>query len=225
MTNTTQEWFCGHCGVLCSRKTVRGQKPKWCSQACRWQAEKRRFEAVSLSRCEECGELFRPSDRRVRLCSKVCVSTERIKLHPPRVLTPKPPADRRSPLRRAWEEQDWPGVVEELKARSARVDDCWEWQGSIKRGYPRVNIAGRYVGAHRIAACAAAGRYLGEEHAHHSCANTVCVNPDHVIPASASINTAEMKARQGYMARISELECALREVAPDHPALGVLPVF
>ena len=37
---------------------------------------------------------------------------------------------------------------------------------------------------------------------------------------TAAENVAEMRARRSYLARIQELEDALREVAPDHEILN-----
>ncbi|GAA1103551.1 hypothetical protein GCM10009650_02890 [Nesterenkonia jeotgali] len=53
----------------------------------------------------------------------------------------------------------------------------------------------------------------------------MCVNPEHVVPATAATNIAEMKARNSYIARIEELENALRELSPRHPKLGMLAIY
>jgi len=66
------------------------------------------------------------------------------------------------------------------------------------------------------------GRYmadrLGKDHAHHACGNRVCVNPDHLVPASVRENVGEMQQRSYYVA----VEARLRELAPDDPVLNRL---
>lgn len=206
---------------------MRGQKPKWCSNACRWQAEKIRLDGMLLKQCVECGTVFTPGDRRTQTCSRACTGAMVRTSRPPKPKPkPRPAVDMRSPLRKAWDDNDWDGMKEALKARSIRVDDCWEWAGQIdSKGYPGVKIGKLRIGAHRLSAMVGARRHLGSEAAHHTCANPVCVNPDHVIPASAIDNTLEMRARLGYEARIRELENALSAADPSNPALGVLPVY
>lgn len=60
---------------------------------------------------------------------------------------------------------------------------------------------------------------LGSQAAHHMCANSTCVNPDHLQPVSHNENTAEMMQRQYYVARIRELEDALASLSPEHVLL------
>ena len=134
--------------------------------------------------------------------------------------------DQRSPLTKAYDEKDSEAVVAAIKAGTTRVDDCWEWNRSIDTsGYPRAKVGGKRVAVHRLVVEAYYGRPLGSQQAHHTCANTKCVNPEHVVPVTAAENIAEMKARQSYLARIGELEAALAEVAPDHTLLQVLELF
>ena len=47
-----------------------------------------------------------------------------------------------------------------------------------------------------------------------------CVNPQHLQPVTNAANAAEMAARQGYVARIAELEAALAALDPRHPLLN-----
>ena len=60
-------------------------------------------------------------------------------------------------------------------------------------------------------------------HAHHKCANTACVNPNHLEPATAAENSLEMLARNSYLARIAELEGVIAELAPGHEVLTRVP--
>ena len=112
----------------------------------------------------------------------------------------------------------------------ATVDgDCWEWPLIGHRGYP--NLGTKWFGLHRLvlnckgggkAVLNDKGRYmadrLGKDHAHHACGNRVCVNPDHLVPASAAANSVEMHQRRYYVT----VEAALRKLKPNHPVLNRL---
>lgn len=132
----------------------------------------------------------------------------------------------RSPIRKAYEDRDYEGLLTAIKSDTKAVDDCWEWQRSLDSyRYPVVKLGRKKVYVHRLSVEAFRGGPLGSQQAHHTCANPPCVNPEHVIPVTAAENMVEMKARHSYLARIRELEDALAEVAPDHPALGVLELY
>jgi hypothetical protein len=99
---------------------------------------------------------------------------------------------------------------------------CWEWK--TKQGaYPTYDINGKNIRVHRLVLEAKFdGIPLGSQHAHHVCANTMCVNPDHLQPVTHRENVAEMMARQSLLARIRDLEQRLEEVAPGDPLLSVI---
>ena len=65
---------------------------------------------------------------------------------------------------------------------------------------------------------------LGSQAAHHICANTKCVNPEHLQPVTHRDNIAEMLARHSYLKRIAELEEAIKELAPNHEVLNRVPI-
>lgn len=210
----TETWNCKNCGRACERPRARGTKPKWCSQRCADLGKKGR-----RATCAHCGREYLGLG--ARYCSPRCVGGARRK--PPR---PKQaPVDRRTPLRIAYETQDWASLLREMKGRTmTNPDGCWIWQGRMSKGYPEVIIGGRYMQAHRVTLEARMGAPLGSQPAHHVCAQTTCVNPDHLIPVTHAENIVEMLSRNAYLARIRELEAALEDVAPSHPALGVLPL-
>ncbi|RIS38520.1 hypothetical protein D2E60_21575 [Mycobacteroides abscessus] len=143
----------------------------------------------------------------------------------PRTL-PKPPSDTRGPLRRAYEDKDHAGVIAAIKSMVS-VDDvteCWNWSRRINDGYPVQRIGSKSVAMHRLALESSLMKPLGSQAAHHICANSRCVNPDHLQPVTHRENLAEMLARKAYVSRIRELEDALAELAPDHPLLSVVAV-
>lgn len=127
-----------------------------------------------------------------------------------------------SPLRYAHEHGDNAGIIDALKDGSTITPSgCWEWKRIDKDGYAR-GIVGNGVsrGLHRVALEAKYEAPLGEQAAHHMCANTKCVNPDHLQPVTYRENTAEMLARNSYLKRIAELEAAIRGMNPNHEVLN-----
>ena len=135
--------------------------------------------------------------------------------------------DQRSDLRAGYEDGDYCRFLRGLRVKSTvSANGCWEWQGKLNRnkatssGYPTIAFAGRSMQVHRLVIEAREGKPLGVLAAHHMCANSACVNPDHLQPVTQRENVAEMLARTSLEARIQELEAALRAAAPNHPALN-----
>lgn len=134
----------------------------------------------------------------------------------------------RSPLRVAIEDGDQAGLIDALFALADLTENgCWQWPRAAKDGYPIYQMAlkdgrTRSYRLHRLALEAAMKKPLGIQAAHHRCANSRCVNPDHLQPISFRENTAEMMQRNYYIERIRELEMALASVDPDHPKLMVV---
>lgn len=216
-------WDCQTCGKLCERKPTKGQRPKYCSQRCSDLANKGK-----PGTCAHCGAAY--FGHGLRYCSKACDDAFRAAARPVKQLRPikhpRPRVDQRRPLRVAYEAQDWPTVLSEMRQWvSVNLDGCWIWQRRIKDGYPVVIIGDRHLQAHRVTLEASLDGPLGSQPAHHICAETRCVNPDHLVPVTHAQNVAEMLARNAYRKRIAELEAALVDVAPTHPLLSVLPLY
>jgi len=114
-------------------------------------------------------------------------------------------------------------AIEEKSTKSG--SGCWEWSGRISDGYPVQRIGGKTYFVHRLSLEAKMSAPLGSQAAHHMCANSKCVNPEHLQPVTHRENVAEMLARHSYLDRIAELEAALAEVCPQHPILQVIPVM
>lgn len=131
----------------------------------------------------------------------------------------------RSPMRAAYEDGDHASMLAAIKSHSdMSPSGCWEWNRSLKDGYPVVLFGKRWKQVHRLSIEAATGKELGKQAAHHKCANTKCVNPDHLQPVTHRENTAEMLERSYYVARIHELEAALRQAEPRHPLLNQISI-
>ena len=152
--------------------------------------------------CVRCGRQFDPPNATRATCSEKCRQIPR------------------SPLRAAWDAgrlADWEAALKDRCEVTPK--GCWEWRGGLKGGYAVIKFGDRTVQVHRASLEMRLGRGLGTESAHHMCANTKCVNPQHLQPISHRENMAEMHERNYYRNRISELENALRSVAPNHEAL------
>lgn len=169
--------------------------------------------------CAWCGAVF-IGKRDVLLCSSACRGTAQA-LKGPEL----PPGWNDSRLRTLVGRGEWVRVMSQLLERTTRVGECMEWEGPSKRGYPNVDVNGKRVFVHRLMLQAKHdGKPLGVLHGHHVCANSMCINPDHLQPATAAENVGEMLARRSFVARIDELETALRELAPDHEVLNRVPI-
>ena len=190
-------------------------------------------------RCTTCGDPILKqvaNSRAARFCSLLCRDLHafertngdptraaregRARKYPPKPKTINAPKDLRSPLRRAVEACDYAATITAIQALTALTPDgCWIWQRQIRRGYAHTVIAGKLIPVHRLALEARLHAPLGTQAAHHTCATTQCVNPDHLQPVTATANTAEMLARTYMVDRIRTLEAALSALSPQHPAL------
>lgn len=184
--------------------------------------------------CDGCGKGFGSTRPGGKLCSDDCRTGPGAKMcalpshHPVRTLIREADRDHMllasqvhwSPLRRAYETGDHEGVIAQVRLRALQMPSgCWEWQRSSKDGYPVHNFGKRTVLVHRMVLESKHQASLGKQAAHHMCANTMCVNPDHLQPVTARENTAEMLARTYMESRITDLEAALAQHEPNHPLL------
>ena len=179
--------------------------------------------------CTSCGAVIvkHPSNTRRPFCDYACRDLYSIEHgigaygRTKKVREPKPPADLRGPLRRALEDGTGEDVIAVILLDcDVRPSGCWEWKRQLHHsGYATVGIAGRRVQVHRLALEARLGAPLGKQQAHHICANSFCVNPDHLQPVTQHDNKAEMMARGYLESRIRDLESALAIHAPEHPLL------
>lgn len=118
-------------------------------------------------------------------------------------------------------ENDRAAVMRRIRSRVRQSDSgCWEWKGQLEDGYPVMVVAGKRIRIHRLVLEMKHGARLGRQAAHHMCANTMCVNPQHLQPVTHRENVAEMLARRAYESRIAELESALRLIDPSNEILN-----
>ncbi len=235
------EWFCATCGTHCTRLPTKGQTPKYCADCSNGK------QSLKAKTCAHCRKTFKASTtatKHCEACSKIqvwkavetqwkqcdwCLSLhDTMLLHCSKACKRRAAADRaksnRGPLRAAVEDGNHDAVISIIKGDvQINSDGCWIWTRKMKRGYPIAN-AGRMVLVHRIVLEAKHGKRLGSQAAHHICANTLCVNPDHLQPVTHRDNIAEMLARHSYLNYIAELREVVAELAPDHPILAVIEV-
>lgn len=212
----TVETLCAKCGAQFLGRG--GTEPKYCSRTCSasvavWCPKPPRPKATPTRRpCEWCAGLHTKAGK---YCSMSC-STASARAAGELL---------RSPLRIAVDSKDHVTVISEIRLRSTiTATGCWEWNGRSSGGYPLIRIGKRHVQVHRLALEAKHQAPLGSQAAHHMCANSRCVNPEHLQPVTHRDNVAEMLARRAYLSRIAELEHALRQLQPEHPLLGHVEV-
>lgn len=190
--------------------------------------------------CQHCGSTFN-AGRKQAYCSATCQRTAAsnspvriasLKNRPKKTPTPRMSEAeltemyraKRSAIRAAYEDQNWEALTLAIRARSTETPlGCWEWGGRLSGGYPVINMAKRMMLVHRISLEAKHQASLGEMLSHHTCANSKCVNPMHLQPATHAENVGEMKARVSYERRITALEEALYLLDPSNPLLAQIP--
>ena len=166
-------------------------------------------------KCANCKGSYLASINGSKCCSRECTDEYMRRLA----------LESRSPLRKAYEDGTPEQVLDILKELSTITEGgCWEWRRLDRSGYPRVGIGKKDFLGHRLSLEMKYNAPLGSQAAHHICANTKCINPEHLQPVTHRENTAEMMARRAYVDRIAELEEAIKELAPDHEVLNRVPI-
>lgn len=213
-----------YCGEPCSRK-AQAARIKICSVndcgtksryhgMCEKHAHKEyRHKIVGIGACEWCTKTFEKTRLNHRFCTKSCGSYWVRKNKPPK-------RTRATELSLALDTGDDAQILAAIRARvEIAPSGCWTWPVLTQHGYPTCSHRGIRLSVHRVALEAFRGAKLGNMQAHHICANTACVNPAHLEPATRRENVSEMLERRGLKLRISMLEKALIDLSPDHPLL------
>lgn len=192
----------------------------YCSRTCCARARQNNHHRI----CSVCGTRFLPpkvTGHRGRSRRSSCSDECRYKLNRPA-----------HPYRDAAETGDYNALLELLKRDSVprRIseyldDECWVWSGTRdSNGYAQAGI--NKASLIRTIVELRYGAKLGSQAAHHNCGcgSDGCVRPSHLVPATRSANTAEMRTRTALEARVKELQMALSEYDSTHPLLQLIPV-
>lgn len=215
-------YVCAYCDS--EFRTARTQKSesgrRFCSVDCSvsWNNEfaSDREQVIHDIECSRCGDSFEHvGGNAPKYCGSECRDDALADRY----------RDMRGLIRAAYEDGDTEEFIRLVGEKSSvDINGCWIWP-NIRDDYPRQKMGNKDVAMHRAVLEAKEGAPLGSQAAHHKCANSHCVNPDHLQPVTHRENAAEMLARKSLTARISELEAALEEFDPEHELLKVIPVM
>ena len=226
-----QAYTCAGCGIEYMTRRKLQREKGFCTRDCQrayiardeQSSAKRRQTMIDMGlaspveskECANCKRRFLGTAKGSKYCSSECSGEYMRKLA----------LESRSPLRKAYEDGTPKQVLDALKELSTITKDgCWEWRRLDKSGYTRVAIGKKDFLVHRLSLEMKHDAPLGSQAAHHICANTKCINPEHLQPVTHRENTAEMLARHSYLDRIAELEEAIKEIAPNHEVLDRVPL-
>lgn len=167
--------------------------------------------------CTACGETWETSRKDARYCSPRCRASVRAKPVQLTISLPQPIG-----LKQLFDGGRFDDAMASILARTVvRADGCRVIKGQEDVDYPQVRWGkGKRRTVHRLVLWAKIRGPIDSWQAHHACANAWCVEPAHIVPATAAENIAEMKARKTYEAEIAALREALTEHAPGHPLLS-----
>jgi hypothetical protein len=119
-----------------------------------------------------------------------------------------------TPIGMAWDIKAQPDKkLAELFSRTNKNGECLEYMANgIVKKYATVGWKGGSEGVHRIVYALHYGEDISGAQIHHSCANSACINPEHLQRASAANNTLDMLARKDYEAEIARLRLRIVEL-------------
>lgn len=75
---------------------------------------------------------------------------------------------------------------------------CWEWTGSLQRGYGQLTYKGKHYRAHRFSFWHFVEPIKPGLWVLHHCDNRLCVNPDHLYQGTPIDNRADMLNRSRW---------------------------
>ena len=220
-------YTCTGCGIEYTTRRKQQREKGFCTRDCQqlWMRTDEATQARKLQGYLEHVEKLPPTIRECAVCNVEYDYRVRVSKYCSADCRGEAARARRSDLRKAYEANDYKGMLKAIEKRAkVAKTGCWEWKRLDTNGYPRIIIEDKHIAVHRLSLEAKHEAPLGSQAAHHTCANTKCVNPDHLQPVTHRDNTAEMMARRAYIDRIAELEEAIKELAPNHEVLNRVPI-
>lgn len=106
-------------------------------------------------------------------------------------------------------------LVERFLKHVKKTDTCWNWTGgtSGSKKYGKFQFDGHKVSAHRMSMYLWKDFELSDSQSvHHTCSNTLCVNPEHLRPVTSMDNMIEMMERRHYVATIARLTAEVKRL-------------
>lgn len=102
-----------------------------------------------------------------------------------------------------WEERFWAMV-----AKTDNLRECWLWTGSLSGGYGRFRLKNSVSLAHVLSYRLAYGEYLPSLQVRHSCDQTACVNPRHLLLGTKDDNLRDMIARNRHAHTLTSVQAS-----------------
>lgn len=96
-----------------------------------------------------------------------------------------------------WVEKEYNRIMKHVVVQP----ECWDWTATFSNGYPRFRFMGRMQMAHRVLYALVKGPIPEGMVVRHTCDNSRCINPEHLVLGTQRENMAdrERRGRNGNM--------------------------